>query len=244
MPTKAPCRPRSPGPRARGSRRLGRACAGYSLIELSMVLVVIGVLIGAVVSASGLLRLARGQRLMEEFVSGWRQSYLTYVSQLRMNPGDDPDNPAGVIVGPGGSAQLCNDGGSPALTNAFLAHGIAVPESPQAGQEDRRTYLDSRGVPHVLRVCMATLPWSVPGSSAGSFAVVGRPVLEITGLTVETALQFDALFDQSANARFGSFRRAALASSTAPSGDWPSAQPAGAEDAMPEVEAYLEMSGT
>lgn len=214
--------------------------AGFSLVELSVVLVIVAILAGAVMSTSDLLRVAQGQRLYGDFVASWRQAYLTYQNQIGINPGDNPVSPIGAIQGPGGSPILCNDS-TPALSNEFLAHGIQIPDGSMPGLEDQRTYQDSHGVPHFMHVCMMTVPWSVQGLSVGSFSLVNRPVLRITGLTVELAMQFDTLVDGLANARFGSFRSVALSASTGTSGDWPTAAPIDSNAAMTEVDAYLNM---
>lgn len=208
--------------------------AGFSLVELSMVMVVIGLLYGAVVMGSDMIRVARGQRIVADFVLPWTSSFRLFVSQTGQLPGDNPQNPTNLIAGGG---VLCDA----ALGNAFLSRGVQIPEAPASGEEDRRTYQDSHGIPHVLRVCMRTSAWSAPGTSVGSYQVVQRHTLWLQGLTVELAEQIDSMLDGHADARFGHLRSVALAASTgtAPA-PWP-ATVVGPQDQQPEVEALLDM---
>ncbi|MBB1598679.1 hypothetical protein A9977_01340 [Variovorax sp. UMC13] len=130
--------------------------------------------------------------------------------------------------------------GAPALTNTMLAQGISVPTGRGAGMEDRYVYQDSNGAPHELQVCFQTVQWSVAGTSSASFVPVQRHVMHLTGMTVELALQMDAMVDGSADARFGDFRQTTQASSTSAAGvEWPPVRTAVGDDAVPEVEAYL-----
>jgi prepilin-type N-terminal cleavage/methylation domain-containing protein len=215
---------------------------GFTLVEISVVLVIIAVIVGAITSGSGLLRQASGQRLFSEFITGWRTAFNAYATLTKVVPGDNPVSPTQVIHGYGGSAALCNDATDRTLTNVMLSQGIEPPAGRATGEEDRQVYLDSNGSPHELQVCFLTTPWAVSGTTSGTFVTASRHVMRLTGLTVELATQFDALVDGRLDARFGRLRLASLAASTSPSGaEWPPSKPPGGEDNVPEVEAYLVM---
>ncbi len=64
-----------------GVRSLQR---GFSLVELSMVLIVIALIAGAVAVGGDLQRNASNQRLGSSFVRGWQLSYLSYRDQVRL----------------------------------------------------------------------------------------------------------------------------------------------------------------
>jgi prepilin-type N-terminal cleavage/methylation domain-containing protein len=218
-----------------------RHCAGFTLVELSIVLVIVAVIVGAITSGGNLLRQASGQRIFSDFVTGWRTSFHAYTARTRVVPGDNVASPTNVIRGFGGSDTLCNTAADKTLTNVMLSQGIEPPSGNGTGQEDRYVYLDGNGAPHELTVCFRTAPWAVSGSTSGVFVDANRHVMQMTGLTVELAMQFDALVDGKLDARFGRFRRDIDAASTSAGGaDWP-ALPSASGAEIPEVAAYLVM---
>jgi prepilin-type N-terminal cleavage/methylation domain-containing protein len=73
-----------------------RSQGGFTLIELSIVLVVIAFLMGAVMQGQKMLYNARMQRIVSD-MDGYRQAFLLYYDRYGMYPGDenDPNFPAG-----------------------------------------------------------------------------------------------------------------------------------------------------
>lgn len=222
-----------------------RSCTGFTMVELSVVLVIIGVILGAVSLGGDVLRSAQGQRIYSEFVSGWANSYSSYTNLKHIVPGDDPLNPTYVIKSPSGGKILCNDAGALDLTNAFFTQGITVPAGWTPGQEDRFVYQDSNGSPHELRVCLLTTFWAVPGLESGLYVQEKKHVMQLTGLTVELAMQLDTLIDGRQDQRFGRFRSIARAADTQTGikgVDWPPVKTVAGEANIAEVDAYLELN--
>jgi prepilin-type N-terminal cleavage/methylation domain-containing protein len=203
--------------RCRGER-------GFSLLEMSMVLVIIGVMMGAVMVGTDVLRHAKGQQAFSVFISGWRDAFSQYVQVVGGVPGD-ANPPLNVINGRAGPnpPTLCGD----QLIELFLNARIRIPQGRAVGLQTQYVYQDSDGAPRNLQVCFRTLDatapadadadpgpggWSVqtgvvPGAVPELvFAGTNRHVMEITGLTTELAMQMDVLVDGSISARFGQFR--------------------------------------
>lgn len=213
-----------------------------TLVETSIVLVVLAIIVSAVASGAGLIRLASGQKVFIDFISVWKTAFVAYVDQVKVPPGDNPAAPTHTITGPSGP-QLCNDPGAPALTNVMLSQSIALPVGRGTGREDRYIYQDSNGISHELRVCFQTVNWSVASTTSGAFVLAPRHVMVLRGLTTELAQQIDALTDGAQDARFGVFRRDVAASSTGPDGvPWPPAKTVSGDDELAEIEAYLLMN--
>lgn len=175
---------------------------GFSLVELSVVLIVISVILGALMSGANIYRQAALQRMFSEFVLGWRATYLSYVAVTHnIQPGDDPGNPHYAVNGAVDSALCGTD-----LVNEMLAKGIALPEGRAPETPERYVYTDQSGAPHELRVCLLTVPWSIPGATQGTYQTSPRHVLRMEGLTPAAAMSFDALVDGRVDARFGDLR--------------------------------------
>jgi prepilin-type N-terminal cleavage/methylation domain-containing protein len=188
---------------------------GFSLIELSVILVVIGIIIGAVSIGKDVHRNAQNQRIASEFIQGWLLAYDSYLTVTGVAPQDNVSLPTGCVnhACATDSAQgtaLCDAG----LRNAMLGAGVGLPAGRAEGREDRYLHLDSNGLPHDLKVCFQNVRWSEPGASAGNYVLRSRNVMTITGLTPALADFLDHYFDTVVDARFGNFREQALANST------------------------------
>ena len=102
--------------------------AGFTLMEMSVVLVIIALILGAVSVGRDVYRSAEAERIGSEFVQGWMVAYDRYVQQSGIVPGDNLANPSGRIKG--GSGELCDDTSGSSLRDAMLARGVALPEPP------------------------------------------------------------------------------------------------------------------
>ena len=179
---------------------LSRAARGFTLIELSVVLIVIALIVGAVAAAGDLQRNASYQRISSSFLRGWQLAFISHKEKTGVVPGDTAATPTGKINA--GTTELCGT----ALRNAMYAAGVRMPTGRAEGEETKYAYLDSNGNPQALEVCMQHVQWSVPGSSAGVYVVQNRNVLVMKSLTPDLARLIDSTLDGQADARFGSVR--------------------------------------
>ena len=183
-----------------------------------MVLVIIGVVMGAVMVGTDVLRQAKGQQAFSVFVSGWRDAFSQHLQVLGRVPGDrdPPDNMINSLATDGAAPPLPLCGA--AMSNPFLQNRIRIPQGRGLGQETLYVYQDSTGSPQQLSICFQTLVTSLPDPSATGwsvqvsslpvqFANSNRHVMVISGLTAELATQMDVLIDGTVSARFGQFRQ-------------------------------------
>lgn len=191
----------------RAGNRL-RQC-GFSLLELGIVLVVIGLILGAVAIGRDMQRNAANQRLSTDFIQGWQLAYETYVSGVGYPPGDTATAPTGRVNASG--TIYCGD----TMINAFLAAGVKLPEGRTEGQPDRYVYLDSNGNPQEVRVCFQSVAWAEPGASVGTYLSRNRNVMVLTGVTYSLAGMLDQQIDGRSDARFGRLRDSTLAGAIA-----------------------------
>jgi prepilin-type N-terminal cleavage/methylation domain-containing protein len=194
---------------------------GFTLVELSITLLVIGLLLGAVAVGRDLQRSAANQRISTDFIQGWQLAYENYLNGVGHPPGDDASNPTGQVNGASATTgtQLCDA----TMVNAFLAAGVRLPEGRANGSPDRAVYLDSNGNPQEVKVCFQNVPWAEPGAALASYNARPRNVMVLTGVTYSFVAMLDQQIDGRPDARFGRLRDITLANGTTTSDPtiWP-----------------------
>ncbi len=155
---------------------------GFTILEMSVVLVIIALIIGAVSVGRDVYRSAVAERISTEFVQGWIIAYDRYVAQVGTVPGDDLANPTGRVQ-KGSATALCDTASSKDLRNAMLERGITLPTGRAEGQESRYVYQDSNGLPQELQVCFTSvINWAEPGAD-DTYVPRIRNVMVLFGLT-------------------------------------------------------------
>lgn len=200
---------------------------GFTLVEMSIVLVVIGVILGAVAIGTGLQRDAEQARIKQTFIDSWVQAYNSYYQRAGVVLGDDQTDPrlmvngsnytsgnttvsGGDMSGVTSPGPICESATAPGLTgtendmrNQMQRMGVDLPAGRAEGREDRYLYLDTNGNPQELQVCFQ---WNAPGTPSGS-----GNVMVVTGLTPDMARAMDRMIDGAADARRGAFRQDGVA---------------------------------
>lgn len=225
---------------------VSRRQTGFTILEMSVVLVVIALIIGAVSVGRDLYRSAVAERIGSEFVQGWMVAYDRYVAQVGVVPGDSLVDPSGRVRN-AANTELCNND----LREMMLTRGISLPQGRAEGLETRYVYQDSNGQPQELEVCFVNVDnWAEP-SSGTTYALRSRNVMLLRGLSPELAHQLDTRIDGRVDARFGRLREVDSQNFTGGPGSPPTEGPwsrnerqiSEAPDAViPTVSAYIRMN--
>lgn len=207
-----------------------KAQKGFTLVEMSIVLVIIGLILGAVSVGKDLQRDAEYNKIKQKFVDQWVQSYNTYYQRTGVVIGDNQTQPRFMVggaayapaLGPtsGGNmsavvtpAVICQGARGPNMTAGandvltlhtfFDQTGIRMPAGRAEGQEDRYVYLDTNGNPQEVQICFQWQPPTTPSGSGN--------VMVIDGLTPDLARRLDQMIDGKADSRNGMFRQDGVA---------------------------------
>lgn len=201
---------------------------GFTLVEMAVVLVIIGVILGAVMIGRDVQRNAEYTRIKQKFVDQWVVAYNTYGQRLGAPIADNQSAPRLMVNGfnfagngttlSGGDMSnvtpplaVCRGNAGPGmaramqtgeefdLRNLMLRTGISMPPGRGQGLEDRYVYLDTNGNPQEIQVCFQ---WNPPGTASGS-----GNVMVVTGLTPDLARALDQSIDGKPDAQNGAFRQ-------------------------------------
>lgn len=213
---------------------------GFTLVEMAVVLVIIGLILGAVMIGKDVQRNAEYAKIKQKFIDQWVVAYNAHVQRTGVVLGDRQNAPQLMINGanfasPSGGDMtnatapdaICRGAAGPNMGRPMQAGadfdlrtimqraGVRMPPGRAEGSEDRYVYLDSNGNPQEIQVCFQ---WNPPetGSNAGN-------VMVITGLTPDLARALDQMIDGQADECKGSFRREGadcMAQTGQPGAEW------------------------
>lgn len=83
----------------RSGKRLARRHQGFTLVEMAVVLVVIGVILSAVMIGRDVQRNAEYVKIRQTFVNQWAEAYNAYRQRYGVAVGDSPDHPRNMVNG-------------------------------------------------------------------------------------------------------------------------------------------------
>lgn len=212
-------------------KELASKQSGFTLVEMAIVLVIIGLILGAVSIGKDLQRDAEYAKVKQKFIDQWASAYNAYYLRAGVVLGDDETRPQIMVNGAdfvaggvtsggnmaglqGGVDAICQGQQAPSMSrNAntnlhtfFDDLGIRMPPGRAEGSEDRYVYLDTNGNPQEIQVCFQ---WNNPEEAAGS-----GNMMVIAGLTPDLARALDQMIDGKPDAQEGMFRREGVANGT------------------------------
>ena len=210
---------------------------GFTLVEMAIVLVIIGLILGAITIGKDVQRNAEYTKVKQKFIDQWVLAYNAHVQRTGVVVGDNQVAPTlivnganytgplgGSLTGQAAQPRICRGAiglqmAGTAQANVSLRElmqraGVRMPPGRAEGSEDRYVYLDTNGIPQEIQVCFG---WNPPGFAEGA-----GNVMVISGLTPDLARALDQMIDGKADSREGMFRQQGILNATnnAPGAPW------------------------
>ena len=159
---------------------------GFTLIEMAIVLIIIGIIIGAVVKGKDVIRSAEQKKLFTKYVNAWKMAYITYHDRTGWVLGDTATNDnSGTRDGYCDPTATCSN-----LVNQLEKVGIDAPAKGVAGNENERKYTDSQGRDYNLTI---VLDYRATGTCVrGNFI---RIRCLTNGIATELGMSWDTIED-------------------------------------------------
>lgn len=180
---------------------------GFTLVEMALVLIIIGIIIGAIVKGNDLVRSAEQKRIYSKFLSDWRLAYMNFYDRTGKILGDTY-NTADATTGQDGRADTsaatssspteAGQGGLSTSTSTTVYLGLTdvglrAPTTNITDTAYQYRYVDSEGNSHILDIAFA---WD---------ATDNYNYMRITNMPGELAIAIDTMVDGQANGQSGDF---------------------------------------
>lgn len=180
---------------------------GFTLIEMAIVLIIIGIIIGAVVKGKDIIKSAEQKKLYTKYVRTWQLAYNNYYDRTGWILGDV----ASDTNSPGRNGQ-CDAGATVSNLEAQLKKvGLTPPTEGPTGSSLVRTYTDSLGVQRTLTLAFAY------NANIGNF-------IRIRGIPNDLGIAWDRMIDDINDGTAGDLRYAADYTAPQANTAWPSAE--------------------
>lgn len=197
---------------------------GFTLIELSIVLIIIGLIIGGVMKGTDMINSSEQKRFYSTFVKGWQIAVNQYRDRTGQILGD------GAVNGGAGATNGTFDNINLSTTNTvqtrMRAIGLTVPVTNTGGgaavPPDGGSYrIEGR---YTSATVVALLQ-----------NVAGRNVLRLNTVPTDVALAIDTMVDGTADAGIGNCRQTGVNVTT----PWPGSDPANGGTATLNIDIIL-----
>lgn len=218
-----------------------KSAKGFTLVEMSIVLVIIGLILGAVSIGKDLQRDAEYAKVKQKFIDGWAQAYNAYYKRAGVVIGDDQTDPRYMVNGVTYNVTVAGAGfdNTASLSGGNMASATAPGAICQGslGPDMSRTTTTDTGLHSYFDRLGVRMP---PGRAEGledryvyldtngnpqeiqvcfQWNAPGTPegsgnVMVISGLTPDLARVLDQMIDGKPDAQEGVFRQQGVADGT------------------------------
>lgn len=178
---------------------------GFTLIEMAIVLIIIGIIIGAVVKGKDLVRSGEQKKLYTTFLNSWYLAFNSYYDRTGRILGDTAtDTNSAPRDG------LCSNPSETNLNSQLTAVGLEAPVTGPTGSTIVRRYKDFKGRPATLTIVFGS------DSNHGNY-------IQMAAIPNDLGLSWDRMIDGQMDGQSGNFLYIPNSREMATTASWPSA---------------------
>ncbi|MDO9266157.1 MAG: prepilin-type N-terminal cleavage/methylation domain-containing protein [Sulfurimonas sp.] len=187
---------------------------GFTLVELSIVLIIIGLIIGGVMKGKDLINSAEQKKIYNTWIKGWEIAVNSYQDKTGAMLGDGLNINGGTAAAENGVPDDIDLSTTTAVQVRLRAVGLDVPVGNIVATDGgsyniKGKYATGTAIAYLYNLASAT--------DGGS-----KPRLYITTVPTDVAIAFDRLTDGALNSATGAFRQ--YPDNTSATGAWPDAK--------------------
>ena len=173
---------------------------GFTLIEMAIVLIIIGIIIGAVVKGKDLVQSAKQKRFYTKFLKQWELSVLNYYDRTGNLLGDGTINGGTNATKDGRFDNIsgANFGGANGVDATLRKVGLTVPVS-NTSNSGQYTYKGQYSGTQTITLWLYYLYSNTDGRYSNA--------LYLTNIPTDLAIALDTIIDGETDPTTGSFRR-------------------------------------
>lgn len=189
----------------------------FTLVELSIVLIIIGLIIGGVLKGTDLINSAKQKKVYTTWIKGWQIAFNQYQDRTGNILGDGltPINNGGTATINNGLADGINLSTTLTVQNRLIAIGLDIPATNTGGSATASPAGGSYMLEGKDRSGL-----SVMTLTNANFSGSNRNILQLSNVPNDIAMALDTMIDGTADAGTGNCRQ----STRAPAGTtatWP-----------------------
>lgn len=190
----------------RRTERLFGDDRGFTLIEMAIVLIIIGIILGAVVKGKDLVRGAEQKKLYSTFLNAWDMAYANYHDRTGLILGD-----TNTIDNSGSRDGHCSNPSTENLNSQLRRIGLDLPSQGETNSTTSRLYTDSQGRQSTISVTFRY------DAKQGNF-------IRVNAIPHELGIAWDKIVDGQVDGTQGRFLYIPSTGAMGTAGDWPSAE--------------------
>lgn len=169
---------------------------GFTLIEIAVVLVIIGLIIGAAVKGKDLIQSGKQKKFYTSVLKTWELTIISYYDRTGMVLGDSAANGGNGANANGRFDNINSAGEFTNVNNRLQAIGLDVPTS-NTSQNRQHTFKGTYSGTQ-------TVTMSLLSTNGGAFA--RDNFLQFNNMPVDLAIALDTMIDGQTGSNAGSFR--------------------------------------
>ncbi len=187
--------------------------SGFTLIELSIVLIIIGLIIGGVMKGRDLINSAEQKKIYNTWVKQWQLTANAYEDRTGGVLGDGTVN-GGTVATENGFCDNVRLDTTTTVQNKLVAVGLDVPTSNIASTNGGGYKIKGKYSTTNVTAYLYNLYSHTDGSSKNRLYIINMPT--------DVAIAFDKMTDGETNSQTGAFRQ--YPDNTSATGLWPNAK--------------------